>query len=320
MPKSGVTIIDIARELGISKTAVSSALHGSGRVSETLRERVLAKATEMGYERNRAAQRLRGGKHGAIGLQIPEDVQELAFYMEFAFGVAARAAALGQDLVLLANAGVTRATRPEVDGVLALDATAESFSAALDAAGRSPVVSVGEYRGPGDERQAAWIAADHRKLIEDLLETLTDAGYASPALVGFLPDREPLWGAQLRQGYVAWCAQTGSKVLAYQAPIALSDPGMLEAMQIAVDAGADVIIWAAQGLARRAEAMQAAQGSAPILMASMALGPSDDGIAGVDLRAREYGKAATDLLFDVINGATVPGGSVLHEGRIIAPR
>ena len=320
MPKSGVTIVDIAHELGISKTAVSSALHGSGRVSETLRERVLSKAEEMGYERNRAAQRLRGGRHGAIGMQIPEDVQELAFYMEFAFGVAARAATLGQDLVLLANGDAKRSSSPAIDGVLALDATAETFAAALAAAGSSPVVSVGEYRGPGHERQAAWIAADHRKLIEDLLEVLASAGYTAPALVGFLPDREPLWGAQLRVGYEQWCARTGRDPHLYNAQIALADADMLDIMQHAAEDGADAVIWAAQGHARRAEAMQAAQGSAPMLMASMALGPSDDGMAGVDLRARDYGQAATDLLFAAINGTVEPGASVLHEARIVAPR
>lgn len=47
------TINDIAIELGISKGTVSKALNNADDISETLRKKVLEKAVEMGYEKNR---------------------------------------------------------------------------------------------------------------------------------------------------------------------------------------------------------------------------------------------------------------------------
>ena len=46
----GVTLRDIANELGISVTTVSRAITGRGRVSPATRETVLNKAREMGYD------------------------------------------------------------------------------------------------------------------------------------------------------------------------------------------------------------------------------------------------------------------------------
>lgn len=51
----GVTLNDIAKELGISVTTVSRAITGRGRVSRATREAVLSKAREMGYDIKDAA-------------------------------------------------------------------------------------------------------------------------------------------------------------------------------------------------------------------------------------------------------------------------
>ncbi|MBV9469852.1 MAG: LacI family DNA-binding transcriptional regulator [Abitibacteriaceae bacterium] len=53
-----VTIQHIADELGIHKSTVSYALAGKGRISASLRARILARAEELGYEPDPLAQRL----------------------------------------------------------------------------------------------------------------------------------------------------------------------------------------------------------------------------------------------------------------------
>src|SRR5699024_10494595 len=128
MAKAEVTIVDIANALGISKTTVSSALHGSGRVSERTRIKVKATADSMGYVSNRAAQRLRGGQYHTIGLQIPSDVRDLPFYAEFAFGAAAVAAEHEKDLLLLSGPANERRHALAIDGLLAIDPTPDTFS------------------------------------------------------------------------------------------------------------------------------------------------------------------------------------------------
>jgi len=45
-----VTIQDIADELGISRNTVSKAINNSDGLAEATREKILQKATEMGYK------------------------------------------------------------------------------------------------------------------------------------------------------------------------------------------------------------------------------------------------------------------------------
>ena len=320
MARTGVTIVDVARALGISKTAVSAALHGSGRVSDATRERVLAKASEMGYVSNRAAQRLRGGRHGAIGLSVPGDVRELAFYMELAFGAADAAAGAGSDLLLLADGTGGARRRPSVDGVIIVDPTPAAFAALLDRVGEAPVVSVGAYRGPGRERVAASIAADHAALVREVLEALAAEGVRCPALVALPERREPEWARDVTEGYAGWCAGRDARPLVLRTAIDPDDAALRALLVAASDAGCDGVVWVAQGLVLRALAVWAATPGAHALpMATMAAEPGTVGVTGVDLRAREYGAAAARLLLGALDGTVAAGAREVHAARVIRP-
>ena len=77
-----VTIIDIARELGISKSTVSRALSGdTGNVKAETLQRILETAERMGYHRNELAVNFRQQSTHNIGIIIPEIVT--TFYMTF---------------------------------------------------------------------------------------------------------------------------------------------------------------------------------------------------------------------------------------------
>ena len=67
--KKNVTIMDVARDCGLSKSTVAYALNGSeGKVSLTKRQIVLKSASKLGYRPNIMAQSLRSGKTNSIGL------------------------------------------------------------------------------------------------------------------------------------------------------------------------------------------------------------------------------------------------------------
>lgn len=66
-----ITIHEIARFLDLDSSTVSRALNGSTRVSERTRNKVLAKAKELGYSPNRLASNLRQNKSNTIGVVIP---------------------------------------------------------------------------------------------------------------------------------------------------------------------------------------------------------------------------------------------------------
>ena len=77
-----VTILDIARELGISKSTVSRALSGdTSNVKAATLEKILDTAHRMGYHRNELAVNLRKQSTHNIGIIIPEIIT--SFYMNF---------------------------------------------------------------------------------------------------------------------------------------------------------------------------------------------------------------------------------------------
>lgn len=70
-----VTLLTIARELGVSRTTVSNAYSRPDQLSPELRDRILSTAERLGYRGpNVTARMLRTGRTGAIGLVFTEDL------------------------------------------------------------------------------------------------------------------------------------------------------------------------------------------------------------------------------------------------------
>jgi LacI family transcriptional regulator len=65
------TIIDVAREVGVSKSTISRVLNGSASVSPETEERVLAAMERLGYRTNQAARSLRTRKSALVGVLVP---------------------------------------------------------------------------------------------------------------------------------------------------------------------------------------------------------------------------------------------------------
>ncbi|MHA3683324.1 LacI family DNA-binding transcriptional regulator [Leucobacter sp. HY1908] len=319
MASSPVTIVDIARALGISKTAVSSALHGRGRVSEDTKQKVLTQAARMGYVSNRAAQRLRGGKHAAIGLHIPANVRELAFYMELAFGVADVAAMTGNDLLLLTSGASGRA-RPQIDGLLVVDPEPKAFAAVSSNIGDVPVVTVGEYRGEQEDRIAASIAADHRALTMSVLDQLSQCGVRRPAIAAIEEEWAPMWASEVVAGYRDWCERHGANASILHTQVTPTDAEIIRLLDEVEQRGCDALLWVAQGAVTHALAFQASGVAGEgLTFATMSTEPGPTRVVGVDLEARDYGREAAKLLLKAIDGETDPRESVLHAARIVVP-
>ncbi len=74
---SKVTIKDIARRAGVSKTAVSFALNYPGRISKKTYEKIMAIVEELGYVPNPFARTLTTKRLGAIGLLLPQKIGDI---------------------------------------------------------------------------------------------------------------------------------------------------------------------------------------------------------------------------------------------------
>jgi DNA-binding LacI/PurR family transcriptional regulator len=105
-PRAGgsrVTIGDIARDLGISKAAVSYALTGRPGVGADTRRRVLAAAEQMGWYPSSSARALTGGDAGVVGLVLsrpPELLTFETFFVHLLAGVEKVLAERGSSLLL----------------------------------------------------------------------------------------------------------------------------------------------------------------------------------------------------------------------------
>lgn len=69
---SNITIIELAKVLGLSKSTVSRAFRDNSDINPKTKERILKKAAELGFTPNLYASNLRGNKSSTIAIIIPE--------------------------------------------------------------------------------------------------------------------------------------------------------------------------------------------------------------------------------------------------------
>ncbi|WGW11489.1 LacI family DNA-binding transcriptional regulator [Saxibacter everestensis] len=320
MKKTAVTIVDIANELRLSKTTVSDALIGSGRVSESTRRRVAEVAGRMGYVSNRAARHLRGSQTGSIGLYVPKQVRNLAFYMEFAFGAADQASLAEYDLTLFGREPKAHASFP-VDAAIAVDPLPGDPMLERLLAAKFPLVTAGRLLGndratgtAGTDVPAGVIEIDHRRTTTEILDGLAHIGVRRPAFLA--PDSR--FGSSFTVdtigAYRSWCADRNTEPLTLPLTVTPTDSELFIAVRTLIgDSGVDGLVCAAQGLAGRAAVFLPQLGQElgrSIQLASLVGDPVTElrnpAISSVDLRPREFGENAVDFLLEILNGTTPP--------------
>ncbi|WP_371624799.1 LacI family transcriptional regulator [Streptomyces sp. NBC_01116] len=339
MTSRTVTLLDVARAAGVSKSTASDALQGSGRVAEATRDRVRAVAEGLGYRPNSAARRLRRASTGAVGLHLPATATRLDYYMNLAFGAVERAQEDGLDVVLLASSGAPGGRiASRVDGLLVIDPEAgdSAVPALLDAG--VPVVTGERYLGPAAGPSAA-VVCDNAASLTALLDHVTERGARRPALLA--PAGSSAWATALRSTARAWGLAHGVEVALRTVPFAAT-PGEAEATArelLAAHPAVDAVISApdgsAPGVLRAAAALGRTVGArggsedstrgdplgdAPLrgglLVASCVDGAATRGaqppVTAVDLRPAAYGRACAELLCDILADRTAPDTVRLH--------
>ncbi len=315
-----VTLIDVARAAGVSKSTASNALGGSGRVSETTRERIQDVARELGYRPNTAARSLRRSSTGAIGLYLPRTGTRLDYYMNLAFGAVERAREDGLDLVLLAPgtaSGGGLASR--VDGVLVIDPEVDDPSVPDLLGAGVPVVTGERYLGGGVAPSGA-VVCDNAASLAALLDHLAERGARRPALL--VPGPGSDWAAALRAAADAWSRREGIETVVRTVPFAAT-PAEAEAATADLIAGIpklDAVVCAPDGAVPGvlAAAVRAdLRTGTGLLVAACVDGATARGsspqVTAVDLRPAEYGRACAALLSELLAGTAEPGVVRRHD-------
>ncbi|WP_169237360.1 LacI family DNA-binding transcriptional regulator [Candidatus Roseilinea sp. NK_OTU-006] len=99
-----VTIGDIARHAGVSKTAVSFAFNKPGRLSAETTRHILDVARELGYTPNPVARSLNTRRTHALGVIVPQDIPTVLsnpFFAELMSGIGEVCKVEGMSLVIV---------------------------------------------------------------------------------------------------------------------------------------------------------------------------------------------------------------------------
>lgn len=309
-----VTIVEIAQHVGLSKTTVSDALHGGGRVSPATAARVAAAARELGYVTNRAARQLRGRSVGAFGIYIPPIARNFNFYMEFAFGAAHGSAEHDADLTLFARDADVGPRHFQVDGVLAVDPLpGDPMLERLVDAG-IPMVTAGRPPEALADAVSAVIEAPHSDLARLVLDHLRQSGYRRPAFVGSDRQFYSSWADDVRQSYLDWCAAHSAEPSAFDCPLGATVEELGAAVRSAVaPSDVDALVCAPQSFAGRSIGILQSMGrhvGPEFGLASLSSDPTTElgnqRITAVDLAPWTFGREAVNLLAAVTAGESRP--------------
>ncbi|TDD85404.1 LacI family DNA-binding transcriptional regulator [Saccharopolyspora karakumensis] len=171
------TIADVARAAGVSRTTVSHALNGLGKVDPRTRERVAQVAAELGYRPSLRAQRLRRGESRTIGLvsSMPVAVaggpSRLGFFMEAAAAAAETALLHGFALVLVPPVEADPPLNSlDVDGAIVVEPDEADVTTKQLRARGLPVVALGRHPGADVPHVDLHAAAVGRLLLDHLRE------------------------------------------------------------------------------------------------------------------------------------------------------
>ena len=186
--KKNITIADVADALGVSRTTVSRAISGKGRIGKETRMRVMEYIEKYDYKPNVIAKSLAQSKTYNICVVLPGDydVIDLHFFQECLFGIQQIAGAMEYDILLAIckNNDLSSLDRVvsnrKVDGVILMRTFVEDAQVEYLQSKNIPFVTVGSSTYDG----VIQIDHNHRSACKELTSILLLKGMKRIALIG----------------------------------------------------------------------------------------------------------------------------------------
>lgn len=213
-PSGKITIADIAKELGVSKTTVSRAISGKGRISKDTVTRVWQCIEKYNYKPNSIAKSLAKSKTYNIGVAFPADadVRNTPFFQVCLLGVCEVAAAFDYDVVVTTvketdiNLLKNLVEHNKVDGVVLTRNLANDIAVSYLKQVGIPFVMVGST----DDDTIIQIDNDHTEACEKLVSLLIADGVGSIAMIA--GDRKHMVNRHRCEGYFNALSNNGITV------------------------------------------------------------------------------------------------------------
>lgn len=188
MEEKNLTINDIAEELGVSKTTVSRAISGKGRIGAETRKKVLAYIEEHNYRPNVIAKGLAQNKTFNLGLVLPGDynIVELPFFQNCMIGICKMASDADYDVLIsmVTAQDISQLERAvinhKIDGVILTRTLTEDAPMKYLKENGVPFVAIGST----NDDTVIQIDNDHRSACRELTGRLLEQGVRKIALIG----------------------------------------------------------------------------------------------------------------------------------------
>lgn len=310
---------DVARELNLSKTTVSRALSGKGRIGAETRERVKRFVAEHNCRLNLMARGLAQRKTFNIGLAMMEEfgVGDLPFFHRCASGICQVASQNDYDVVLfrIGNRDTAQLRRvldnQKVDGVILTRTFVEDCPAGLLKESGTPFVVVGS----SEDAAVTHADNDHVRACATLMRLLMSRGLQKFALLCGSTDSY----VNLRriEGFRTGCSEGGAEGRVW--PDAASGARFAQSVREIVRSGADCLICGDDDICTRAVALLSKESvrvpediSVATFYRSSLLNQSSLQITGLEFDEARLGGIACRMLLDKLEGLSPP--DYLEEG------
>ncbi len=321
MADNAVTIDDVARALNVSKTTVSRAVSGKGRISAETRARILAYIDACGYRPNAVAKGLAQNRTRNICAVIPRAAgeQDLWFFRECILGICSAASRRDYDVLVTVGEDEAQLTRILENG------KADGFIAAIGRRGPGPAELIRAHGAKlviiGPDSGAGTVCVDNANALaaRELTELLIRRGAERLALLG--GDSGNLVTQSRADGFSAACRGAGADALIF--PDILDGAGAQAAVDAALSRDVQALVCMDDGICLLAVRALADRGAAvpervkvACLYDSPLMGSLTPGVTAVRFDGVELGVQAAERAIDLIETGRAES-CVLPDFRII---
>jgi DNA-binding LacI/PurR family transcriptional regulator len=317
-----LTIDDIARELNVSKTTVSRAISGKGRISEATRKRVQDFIKEHNYRPNVMAKGLANRKTYNIGYVVPDSYQlaDLPFFQQCLVGICSTAAARDYDVLLTLwpkddiSSVVRLVDNRKVDGLILSRTLVGDKATEYLLEKDVPFVTIGTMVG---NKRIIQVDNDHRSACKELTASLLTKGNRRLGLIG--GDQSHVVTGKRLQGYMDAFLDSGLGVdrsLIYMdaldgLAVEQAVEGLLRKEVECIICMDDAICTYALKKLRMAKIKVPKEVKVASFYSSTILENNIPSITTLKYDVRELGSVTCQILFDRMEGKEVPSRTLL---------
>lgn len=185
---NALTISDIADALGVSKSTVSRAISGKGRIGEKTRKRVLEYINEHDYKPNVIAQSLAQSKTFNVCVAMPGNysLTDMPFFRNSLMGLVEIVSSMGYDVIVtiidekdISNLERVISNR-KVDGVVLLRTVIDDPAVRYLKEKGVPFVVMGSV----PDKEVIQVDSNHKEACKELTSILLMKGMRKVALIG----------------------------------------------------------------------------------------------------------------------------------------